>query len=84
MEDVQQLIVNEHIRDLRREAERLRSERSIADQARAEVCEATSAAGGGTDPHRARVRIGHWLIDVGTAVAGSGGDRRGGAAEHAA
>jgi hypothetical protein len=84
MEDVQQLIVNEHIGDLRREAERLRSERSIADQERAEECEATPAATGRTDPRGARVRVGHWLIGVGTAVAGSGGDRQGGAAGHAA
>ena len=84
MEDLQQLIVNEHIGDLLREAERLRSERSITDQEKAGDCDDAQALAVRAARHGARVRLGHWLIGVGTAVAGSGGDRQSGAAGHAA
>ena len=84
MEDLQQLIVNEHIGDLLREAERLRSERAVTDQEKAADCDDAQALAVRADRHGARVRLGHWLIGVGTAVAGSEADRRGGAAGHAA
>ena len=84
MEDVQQIIVNEHIGDLLREAERLRSERSVTDQENVGDCDDAQVLAVPADQRGARVRLGHWLIGVGTAVAGSGGDRQSGAAGHAA
>jgi hypothetical protein len=62
MQDLQQIIVNEHIGDLRREAEAQRSERRMRHRTRE------------GDSEGARVRLGHWLIGVGTAVAGPAGD----------
>lgn len=73
MEDIRRIIVNEHIADLRRDAEALRVTRRAPHHSRdgdppcAEV----------PDGRPARVRLGHWLIGLGTAVAGSSGDRRG-------
>ena len=68
MDQVQQLIVNEHIGDLHREADSLRTERRMRHHTR---------DGDGTPveahaEHRpAWVRLGHWLIGLGTAVAGT-------------
>jgi hypothetical protein len=75
MEDLQRIIVNEHIDELRHDAEahRLRGDTGDGDPADA-------PPGGG---QVARVRLGHWLIGVGTAVAGTAGDRRGGTADSA-
>lgn len=70
MEDLQQIIVNEHIGDLRREAESLRLERDVANRTRDGDGREGSAAGPEPDRQGARVRLGHWLIDVGSAVAG--------------
>lgn len=72
MDEIQQILVNEHMHDLRRDAD----EGRLRDHAR---------YGDPEDPGRssgraARVRLGQWLIGVGTTVAGSAGDRRGGTA----
>lgn len=71
MEDIQQIIVHEHMADLRRDAEegRIRDHTAYGDP-----------EDPGTAGRAARVRLGEWLIGVGTAVAGSAGDRRGGTA----
>ncbi len=64
MEDLQQIIVNERIDDLRRDAEASRMRDAHGEDDRA------GAPPGGA--WAARVRLGKWLIGVGTAVAGSG------------
>lgn len=82
MEHPQQIIVNERIGDLRREAEAFRTARLVGHGTGGGRGHAT---GSGGDPHRrARVRIGHWLIGVGMAVSGSSGDPHGGTAGNAA
>jgi hypothetical protein len=82
METIQQTMVREHITNLLREGEALRAERhrtAIDDATEDDVGTRTSAER--TRP--ARVRVGHWLIGVGTALAGTA-DRSGDAAGHAA
>ncbi len=82
MQTIQQIIVNDHIDDLRREAESLRTERRMRHRTRDGDGSGTSnQAQAGRRP--ARVRLGHWLIGVGLAVSGSTGDAHG-KAEHAA
>ena len=75
MEEIQRIIVNEHMDELRHSAEvhRMRGDTGDGDPADA-------PPGGG---QAARVRLGRWLIGVGTAVAGSARDRRGGTADSA-
>lgn len=67
---IQQSIVEEHINDLRRDADALRVERilrrSDADEDVGHGGARSSAAG----RRRVRVRLGRWLIGVGNAVAG--------------
>jgi hypothetical protein len=65
MEDLHQMIVNERIGDLRREAESLRIERRARDG---------TPADGTRTGDGARVRLGNWLIGVGLAVSGSRAD----------
>lgn len=81
MEESQQIFVNEHIDDLRREAEALRSERRVRHRTRYGDGSPTTAQ---ADRRGARVRLGHWLIGVGRAVAGTAGDPHGGTAGHPA
>ena len=76
MEDPQRIIVNEHIHDLQQDAQDLRSERQLRLHARDGDGHELA---GRTDPNGARVRLGHWLIGVGLAVAGSPSERHGGA-----
>lgn len=68
MNDLQHVIVDDHISDLLREGETLRSERRF----RASGAPADDDVGGlARVRHRpARVRLGYWLIGVGAAVAG--------------
>lgn len=81
MDHVQQLIVSERIDDLHREAERLRTERKVRLRTHdRDAGRVTPGVGG----RRARARLGHWLIGIGQAVAGSAGDAHGGTAGHAA
>ncbi len=75
MEDIQQIIVNEHMDELRHDAEA----RRLRDPSGDDDPGGTDAGGLGA----ARVRLGEWLIGVGTAVAGSAGDRRGGTVDSA-
>lgn len=71
MNDLQQVIVDDHIADLLREGESLRIERRLGSIRSGDDDVGATAARG---PHRpARVRLGNWLIGVGAAVAG---DRR--------
>ena len=72
MEEIQQIIVNEHIDELRHDAEARRIRGDTRD-------DDSSVAPPGGGP-AARVRLGRWLIWVGTALAGSAADRKGGTA----
>jgi len=79
--------IDEHIRALRNEANRLRAERAARDARESGTTQAgpTVAGGRAGDHPPARVRLGQWLIDVGVAVAGNDPDHdRGGATGHAA
>jgi hypothetical protein len=76
MEDIRRIIVNEHIADLRRDAEAFRVTRRAPHHSR----DGNPACAEAPDGRPARVRLGHWLIAVGTAVAGSASDRKGGTA----
>lgn len=73
MEDLRRIIVNEHVADLRREADALRATRRVPYHTR----DGDPECGEAPDGRPARVRLGQWLIGVGTAVAGSASDRRG-------
>jgi hypothetical protein len=59
MEQVQQVLVHEHIHELQHEAAALRTERALSARA--------APRGTGSGP---RGRIGRWLIGVGLAIAG--------------
>ena len=79
MDTIQNAIVHEHITDLLREGEALRAERYRTNQTAEDDVGRSEIRG---RPRRARVRLGHWLIGIGNALAGSA-DRSGGAAGHA-
>jgi hypothetical protein len=83
MQTLQEFIVNEHIDDLRREAELLRTERRMRHRTRLGVA-TLDATGNASIRRPVRVRLGQWLIGIGTAVSGSPGDANSGTAEHAA
>ena len=74
MEDIQIIIVNEHIDEMRRDAEVRRLRDSSRDDPEVDGRGSVAAA---------RIRLGAWLIGVGTAVAGTARDRRGGTADSA-
>jgi hypothetical protein len=76
MEDLRRIIVNEHIADLRRDADALRVTRRASHHSR----DGDPACAEAPDGRPARVRLGHWLIGLGTAVAGTSVDPRGGTA----
>jgi hypothetical protein len=76
MEDLQRIVVDEHIADLRRDADALRMTRRVTYHTRDGDPTCIEAP----DDRPARVRLGRWLIGVGTAVAGSASDRKGGTA----
>ena len=72
MDQVQHVIVNDRIGDLRREADSLRTERRMRHHTRdGDGDGGTSEIAVHQEHTPARVRLGHWLIGVGTAVAGS-------------
>jgi hypothetical protein len=84
MELLQRHIVEDHIYDLRREADARRTAR-LADghDERSDEDVGTALRPHAHRPSPVRVRFGHWLIGLGAAVAGSD-DRVDGAAGHAA
>jgi len=77
MEDLRRIIVNDHIDDLRRDAAALRVGRRMRHHTR----DGDPASCEASDERPARVRLGRWLIGVGTAVAGSASERNGGTAD---
>jgi hypothetical protein len=82
MEDPQQINVSDHIGDLMREGDSLRAERLARESGQPHTGPAVAGGRAGDHPP-ARVRFGRWLIDVGSAVAGTN-DEHGDAAGHAA
>lgn len=94
MDHTQYAIVHERINDLLRDAELLRAERRVRDaggRSDHDVGRRGSAGNrlngdgrGRAGPQPVRVRLGRWLIGVGSAVAGTNGDTGRGAAGHAA
>jgi hypothetical protein len=83
MEDLQRISVNDHIGELLREGASLRAER-LARESRLPHTGPAVAGGRAGDHPPARVRLGQWLIGVGTAVAGGTRDPHGGATGPAA
>ena len=83
MEDPQRISVNDHISDLMREADSRRAER-LARESRQPHTGPAVAGGRAGDHPPARVRLGHWLIGLGTTVAGTNPDHNGGARGRAA
>ncbi|HET9456905.1 MAG TPA: hypothetical protein VFO78_06165 [Candidatus Limnocylindrales bacterium] len=94
MDHTQYAIVHERINDLLRDAELLRAERRMRDAGRrsdedvgrdgpaGDRLSGNGRAHAGRRP--IRVRLGRWLIGVGSAVAGTNGDTGRDAAGHAA
>jgi hypothetical protein len=72
MEDLRRIIVNEHIADLHRDADALRLTRRVPHHTR----DGDPACAEVLDGRPARVRLGRWLIGLGTAVAGTSADQR--------
>ena len=83
MEDLQQIMVGDHIDDLYREGDALRAERLERDHSPGPHGAPPGVPTRNGRPP-ARVRVGRWLIGVGSAVAGTSGDPQGGTAGHAA
>ena len=83
MDDLQRISVDDHIGELMRDGERLRAERVARDSHTPHTGPAVAGGRAGDHPP-ARVRLGRWLIDLGSAVAGTSQDRSGGAAGRAA
>ena len=83
MEDPQRINVNDHISDLLREADGRRAERLARESRQPDTGPAVAGGRAGDHPP-ARVRLGHWLIHLGTSVAGTSPDHHGGATGRAA
>jgi hypothetical protein len=77
MDRTQYAIVRDRINDLLREGEALRAERRVRGPDRLWDEDVGGSAGRhGPGRRPARVRLGHWLIGVGAALAGTKGDAR--------
>ena len=85
MDELQKAQLDERLTALRHEGDRLRAERLARERGTTQAGPAVAGGRAGDHPP-ARVRLGHWLIDVGVAVAGTGRDHgeQGGMNGHAA
>ena len=85
MDELQKAQLDERLTALRHEGDRLRAERLAHERDTTQAGPAVAGGRAGDHPP-ARVRLGHWLIDVGIAVAGTGRDHgeQGGMTGHAA
>ena len=85
MDELQKVQLDERLTALRHEGDRLRAERFARERGTTQAGPAVAGGRAGDHPP-ARVRLGHWLIDVGVAVAGTGRDHgeQGGMTGHAA
>jgi hypothetical protein len=79
MFQMQKALVTEHINDLYREGEALRAARRVqsADRLSDHDVGRPDGATRGAERRGVRVRLGHWLIGVGTTVAGPNGHSNG-------
>ena len=85
MDELQKVQLDERLTALRHEGDRLRAERFARERGTTQAGPAVAGGRAGDHPP-ARVRLGHWLIDIGVAVAGTSRDsgQQGGATHHAA
>ena len=85
MDELQKAQLDERLTALRHEGDRLRAERFARERGTTQAGPAVAGGRAGDHPP-ARVRLGHWLIDIGVAVAGTSRDsgQQGGATHHAA
>jgi len=85
MDELQKAQLDERLTALRHEGDRLRAERLARERGTTQAGPAVAGGRAGDHPP-ARVRLGHWLIDIGVAVAGTSRDsgQQGGATHHAA
>ena len=70
MDDLQRYHLDARLNDLHREGARLRAERLAAERATTDAGSAVAGGRAGDHPP-ARVRLGRWLMGVGSAVAGT-------------
>jgi hypothetical protein len=83
MDELQKIQLDDRLAALRHEGDRLRAERLARERPTTQAGPAVAGGWAGDHPP-ARVRLGHWLIDLGSAVAGTPHDHHGGAAHNAA
>jgi hypothetical protein len=85
MDELQRYQLNDRLDALRHEGDRLRAERVASASGTTQAGPAVAGGRAGDHPP-ARVRLGHWLIDIGFAVAGTSSEngQQGGATHHAA
>ena len=85
MDELQKIQTDDRLAALRHEGDRLRAERLARERSTTQAGPAVAGGRAGDHPP-ARVRLGHWLIDIGVAVAGTSRDNghQGGATHHAA
>jgi hypothetical protein len=81
MDELQKIQLDDRLAALRHEADRLRAERLARERSTTQAGPAVAGGRAGDHPP-ARVRLGHWLIGIGSAVAGH--DHHEGAAGRAA
>ena len=83
MDELQRIQLDERLTALRHEGDRIRAERLARERSTTQAGPVVAGGRAGDHPP-ARVRLGHWLIDLGSAVAGTPHDHHGGAAHNAA
>jgi hypothetical protein len=83
MDELQKIQLDDRLAALRHEADRLRAERLARERSTTQAGPAVAGGRAGDHPP-ARVRLGHLLIDLGSAVAGTSHDHHEGAARNAA
>ena len=70
MDELQRIQLDERLTALRHEGDRIRAERFARERSPTQAGPAVAGGRAGDHPP-ARVRLGHWLIDLGSAVAGT-------------
>jgi hypothetical protein len=83
--ETKQIIIGDHMDNLLREGREHQLEHELRDARRAGEARAHASGSRSAPDHPpARVRLGHWLIGLGSAVAGTSPDAPGGSTERAA
>ena len=70
MDELQRIQLDERLTALRHEGDRIRAERLARERSTTQAGLAVAGGRAGDHPP-ARVRLGHWLIDLGSAVEGT-------------